>query len=134
MEKSKRPISVVIGCIAIFLVSGSLLLRLMQRPIPTEAEIIPVFIALVIIIGLGVVIAVLIWFGKGWGRWIYVLWLLVPMVFGTYAEAIFLERDVSEQFTHKLLSLFTSVFGLSTIAPVVLLFLPASNRWFVQCK
>ena len=134
MEKRKRPISVVLGCITILLVSGSLLLRLLQRPIPTEAEIFPVFIAMAVIIGIATVIAVLIWFGKGWARWIYVLWLLVPIVFGTYAEASFLERDVSQQFTHKLVSLFTSVFGLSTIAPVVLLFLPASNRWFVHCK
>ena len=101
MEKSKRPISVVLGCIAIFLVSGSLLFRLLQRPIPTEAEIYPVFIAVAVSIGIAAVIAVLIWFGKGWARWIYVLWLLVPMAFGTYAEAIFLEREVSEQFAEN---------------------------------
>ncbi len=134
MEKANRPISVVAGCAAILLVSGLLLHGLLQRPILTGPDIFPVFVAVLTSILLGVVIAAVIWFGKGWGRWIYVVWVLLPIVFSTFVDVTVLGRHLSEQVTNNLEGLVTSILGLSSIAAVVLLFLPASNRWFVQCK
>lgn len=134
MKDSKRPISVVIACILIATISGALLLRLLQRPIPTDTTVLPVFIGVVLSIGLGVVIAIVAWFGKGWVRWVYVIWLLLPIFSGAAADVVLLDRELSEQIVHNFVGLFTLLFGIASVLPVVLLFLPASNRWFAQCR
>lgn len=134
MEVGKRPIAVVIACVVIAITSSALLFQLLQRPIPTDAVVLPVFMGVVFSIGAGIVIAIVAWFGKGWVRWVYILWLLLPIFSGAAADAVLLERKLSEQIVHNFLGLFTSLIGISSVVAVVLLFLPVSNRWFAQCR
>jgi len=132
MKKNTRPISIVAACAAIVFVTAWPLLRLLQPEKPIEAEFLPVVVGIFIAQGLGIVIALVIWFGRRWGRWIYVVWLFLPLVFGVYGDSVLADRSLSEQFAHRVVGLFTSILGLSSIGAIVLLFLPMSSRWFAQ--
>ena len=130
MENNRRPTSIVVACAVIVFVTALPLLRLLQPEGPIDPEFLPVIAGVFILQGFGIVIALVIWFGKGWGRWVYVGWLFLPLVFGIYGDSIVFDRSLSEQFTSSVVGLFTSVLGLTGLGVIVLLFLPISSRWF----
>jgi hypothetical protein len=111
---SARPLTIHIGCAGLGALSIYGLTRTFLAS-PDDIEDPVMAISLPILLGFGAVFSGLVWTGRSWPRWLLVAWVLFPAA-GLY---------LVESNLHYLVSWFFLV----QVFLVVIMFLPASNRW-----
>ena len=114
-----RPLTLTVGCLVVFAMSIFGVTRVIGPVF--ESDSIPSFVyEVAILIGLGTVLAVLVYFHQAWARWGIILWFLFPLL-GNFLVPDGVNYAVSWLFVVQVIS-------------VVLLYTPKSNAWLTGSK